>query len=189
MIIHMVFELILKSLYLLAPAGFANMSAKVAAHFGVLKFLDKPIDFGKTYRGYRITGDHKTFRGYVAAIITGVLFGYIQHLLYSYSSFRDISLLDYSNLSYALFIGLLLSLGAMVGDTVKSFFKRQMNVAPGKSWFPFDQIDFILGAFLFVWPFISIDGGYMAISLAVFFVGHVLVNITAYFLGMNESWI
>jgi CDP-diglyceride synthetase len=38
----------------------------------------------------------------------------------------------------------------MTGDAVKSFFKRRLGITPGKSWFPFDQLDFVLGAILFV---------------------------------------
>jgi CDP-2,3-bis-(O-geranylgeranyl)-sn-glycerol synthase len=185
----MFFELILKSLYFLAPAGMANMSPKFAAHFKILESLNKPIDGGRSYRGYRITGDHKTYRGYVVAIITGVFFGFIQYLLSSFSFFQNISIIDYSNLSLALLVGGMLSLGAMVGDTVKSFFKRQMNVAPGKSWFPFDQIDFILGAFLFVLPVVSIEAVYFLMSLAVFFLAHIIANVIGHILGMNESWI
>lgn len=37
----------------------------------------------------------------------------------------------------------------MTGDAVKSFFKRQRDMPPGSSWFPFDQLDFVIGALVF----------------------------------------
>jgi CDP-2,3-bis-(O-geranylgeranyl)-sn-glycerol synthase len=182
-------ELIIESLYFLAPAGLANMAPIVAAHFNILKSLDTPVDHGKSYRGHRITGDHKTYRGYVCAIVTGMVFGFIQYLLSDISFFREHSIVDYSSITLAVFVGGVLSLGAMVGDSVKSFFKRQVNVAPGKSWFPFDQIDFILGSFLFVIPFLSIELKYFFISLAVFFAAHLITKIVGYLVGVNKEWI
>lgn len=185
----MFFELVLKSLYFLAPAGLANMVPKLAAHFHILESLNKPIDGGRSYRGQRITGDHKTYRGYVVAVFTGMFFGVLQYLLWNIEFFRNHSVVNYSNVGYAILIGALLSLGAMVGDSVKSFFKRQAKIAPGKSWFPFDQIDFILGAFLFVLPVFRVEFVFFFFAVGVFVIGHILANIIGYLLGMNENWI
>lgn len=38
--------------------------------------------------------------------------------------------------------------GALIGDAVESFFKRQAGIAAGKSWVPFDQVDYIIGGCL-----------------------------------------
>lgn len=35
--------------------------------------------------------------------------------------------------------------GALAGDAIESFFKRQSGIAAGNSWFPFDQTDYIVG--------------------------------------------
>ncbi len=181
--------LILECLYLLAPSGIANIVPKLAAHFKILKSFDKPIDSGKTYRGYRITGDHKTYRGFIVGVFCGIVVGFIQYLLSGISFFSDHSLINYSNLGLALLSGGLLGLGSLTGDAIKSFFKRQFDVAPGKSWFPFDQIDFILGSFLFIWPIVNIDWRYFVISIAVFFVGHMLANVIGHLVGVNDNWI
>jgi len=53
-------------------------------------------------------------------------------------------------------LGTLSGLGALAGDAIKSFFKRQVNVPPGKSWVPFDQIDYIVGGIVFTMFYIRL---------------------------------
>jgi CDP-2,3-bis-(O-geranylgeranyl)-sn-glycerol synthase len=87
--------------------------------------------------------------------LTGIIFVYLQAYLYqSNSFFQSVSIVDYSRVN-PLILGSLLGLGAIIGDSVKSFFKRQFNVAPGSSWVPFDQIDYILGGLIFSLPYSS----------------------------------
>ena len=52
--------------------------------------------------------------------------------------------LDYVGLP-TLIVGPLFAIGALGGDALKSFFKRQVGIRPGGTWFPFDQIDYIIG--------------------------------------------
>ena len=77
----------------------------------------------------------------------------------------------------------------MAGDSVKSFFKRRVNIAPGKKFIPWDQIDAALGAIVLIsiiWPI----GWKDSISIIVFtFVLHVLVRNIGYYLKINkEKW-
>jgi len=140
---------LLQILYLFLPAGLANMAPPFASI--VFPYLGFPVDFGKTFRGKRIFGDHKTVRGFVSGTIAGVLCIYLQRYLYTSSPFfRSISLLDYTQVPIA--FGLFLAFGSLVGDAIKSFFKRQVGVEPGQAWFPWDQIDWIIGALIFAVP-------------------------------------
>jgi CDP-2,3-bis-(O-geranylgeranyl)-sn-glycerol synthase len=41
-----------------------------------------------------------------------------------------------------------ISMGALFGDIVESFFKRRIGKERGESWYPFDQLDFVLGALI-----------------------------------------
>jgi hypothetical protein len=59
-----------------------------------------------------------------------------------------LALFDYS--AHPLLPGLLMGLGAGIGDAVKSFFKRRIDIEPGESWPVFDQLDFFLGAYVLV---------------------------------------
>ncbi len=110
------------------PAGIANMTPILAAHTPALKKFATPLDFGHHFHHKRIFGDHKTWRGLITGVFTGTLTSLFFGLPISY--------------------GLLVSFGALAGDAIKSFFKRRFNVASGRSWFPFDQVDFILGGLL-----------------------------------------
>jgi CDP-2,3-bis-(O-geranylgeranyl)-sn-glycerol synthase len=38
--------------------------------------------------------------------------------------------------------------GAVLGDHVKSYFKRQQKIPPGSPWQPYDQIDYVLGGYV-----------------------------------------
>lgn len=111
--------------------------------------LDRPIDGGKSWRGRRLFGDHKTIRGFVAGWLVAVLAVAVQATLYNVSpSLRDfVYILDYSDINLLLW-ATALSFGALGGDAIKSFFKRRFNIAPGKSWVPFDQLDYVIGTLL-----------------------------------------
>ena len=128
----------LKCIYFLLPAGLANM-APVLMKFW-FKGLARPIDNGKTWRGKPLFGRSKTWRGLIFASLFGVMTFGLQQYLYNFESIREISLFNYNQ--YSLWLGLLMGLGAILGDLLKSMAKRRFNLAPGKSWIPFDQIDY-----------------------------------------------
>ena len=67
----------------------------------------------------------------------------LQALAYRAGHAREIALIDYGNCS--LWLGVSMGAGTGVGDAVKSFFKRQIGIAPGASWIGFDQLDFFVG--------------------------------------------
>lgn len=139
---------ILFALWFYLPAGSANMSPVFAKKIKFLDPLNKPLDFGKSFRDKRVFGDHKTFRGLLSGYVGAWFVLLLQIWLYENTTFfSDISLFDYSTMNIWLFAGIF-SLGALGGDAIESFFKRQMKIEPGKSWVPFDQIDWILGAVL-----------------------------------------
>lgn len=181
-------ELILFALWFFAPAGIANSSPVFANKIPLLKRLGMPIDGGKTYRGNRIFGDHKTVRGFIVGIICGFIVAIIQMFLYNNSSWIvDISnSVDYSK-PIVLLMGAALGFGALAGDAVKSFFKRQSGVESGKSWFPFDQIDYIIGGLLMSLPFVTLAlSEYFAI-LFVWFLIHPIATFIGWLIGLKDS--
>ena len=182
-------KLIIQTLYLFLPALLANMTPVLVKN--ILKPLAKPVDFGRTFRGKRILGDHKTFRGLICGIIAGVLITGLQKVLFVYAPFewlKLLSIIDYEQINFVL-LGFLLGFGALFGDMVKSFFKRQFNILPGKPFIPFDQIDFLVGAILFL-SIIYIPSWQMIIILLVLgMLLHFLTNIIGYLLKINKKWI
>ena len=113
-----------------------------AARWPIIKNWEFPMDFGLSFRGKRVFGSHKTIRGLVIGILFATLTLWLQQLAYGHSSWVQswVTHVDYSTLP-TLILGPLFALGALLGDAIESFFKRQRGVAPGEGWFPFDQVD------------------------------------------------
>ncbi len=178
--------LILKSIYFVLPAYLANMMPVFFARLHWLEFINRPIDSGMKFRGQELFGNHKTWRGLVAGIIGGIIVSMILASVYFLPFFHNLSLFDYSH--YWLAFGALAGAGAIIGDLIKSFFKRRINIASGSSWPVFDQLDFILGFFLFtaiiVWPGWSIFITACLLTLLL----HPLANIIGKLLKLKKNW-
>lgn len=128
-------SILFTSFWYFLPAGIANLVPPLASHLPILKHWATPLDLNHTYKGIRIFGGHKTIRGFVVGLICGTLTCLIQ---------AQIIPVSYN----PVMLGFLLSFGALGGDAVKSFFKRRTAIEPGKTWFPFDQLDYIIGGLL-----------------------------------------
>jgi CDP-2,3-bis-(O-geranylgeranyl)-sn-glycerol synthase len=180
----MILKLILQTLWLFLPALLANLTPPLVRNY--FKFMAKPIDMGLKFRGKRLLGNNKTIRGLVCGVIIGILVVGIQRLLYTFEAFQWLSLIDYSQ-TCVLLLGFLLGFGALFGDVVESFFKRQFNVKPGKPFIPFDQIDFLVGAWLFL-LFVYVPSWQVIVTLLVMgILLHLLSNILGYLIGVNKE--
>ena len=83
----------------------------------------------------------------------------------------------------------MLALGALVGDLIGSLVKRRLNFERGKHFPLLDQLDFILGAFLFASFVIEINFKYMIILLIITPLIHILTNRIAHILKIKkEPW-
>lgn len=131
-----------------------------------------PIDGGKTFiDGKPIFGSHKTLRGFFSGLIVGTLVSFVQGALFQYN----------------MLLGFTLSMGALAGDLVGSFFKRRLDLPPGSDLPIADQLDFILGALLFSLlvspPPLPIVIIIVIITLPI----HLLTNFLAYLLGVKKK--
>jgi CDP-2,3-bis-(O-geranylgeranyl)-sn-glycerol synthase len=176
---------LLAVLYFFVPAYVANMAPVLAK--GHVEWLAHPLDGGAEFRGRRVLGDHKTWRGLVAGILAGGGAFAVQRLVYEMGWLQSLALVDYGDASP--WLGVLLGLGAIVGDALKSFAKRQMDIRPGDSWIVFDQLDFMAGAYLFAATVHAPPLASVLAILPVVFVGGVLTNSAGFRLGLKESWI
>jgi CDP-2,3-bis-(O-geranylgeranyl)-sn-glycerol synthase len=179
---------ILFAIWFFAPAGIANSSPVFANKVPLLNKLGMPIDGGKTFRGKRIFGDHKTLRGFIVGIIAGFFVALMQMLLYTnFSWFYELSpSVDYSN-PIVLVMGAVLGFGALAGDAIKSFFKRQLSVPSGESWFPFDQLDYIVGGIFASALFVTLSfSQYVTITL-VWFLIHPVATFIGWLLKLKDS--
>lgn len=104
--------------WLVALFGVANMAPVFCIKIPFLKYS---IDYGKSWKGKRIFGDNKTWRGILAASFFGFLFFIIQRQLFIANDFFSrVSLFNYQAIPW--FYGFFIGLGAISGDLVKSFF-------------------------------------------------------------------
>lgn len=143
----------------------------------------QPMDFGKRFfDGKPLFGSHKTVRGFLAGLIVGTLVGLVQTLLFEQVLFQ------YSpQFKYPIFLGFTLSLGALTGDLIESFIKRRLNRVPGSFLPVADQIDFILGAFLFSIPVSPPSLQAVLIILLITIPIHLLTNLGAALLNMKNK--
>jgi len=176
--------LILKLVWLMMPAYFANMTPVFVRT--IFKKLAIPLDLEKKFKGKRIFGAHKTVRGVIFGLGAAIVVYYIQQKLFDFHIFQELSLINYD--SYV-FFGFWIGFGALLFDLLKSFFKRQMDIAPGKSWIVFDQVDYVFGA-LFFMSFYFFPGYWdVLLILVISFVLTLAVKHVGYWLKISkEKW-
>ncbi|GFO96227.1 hypothetical protein ig2599ANME_0415 [groundwater metagenome] len=137
-IIIYVFSTVILAMWLMLPAYIANPMAVV---FGG----GTPIDMGMKWAdGQRILGDGKTIRGLILGTACGIVSGLLQ--IYAASAF-DILIVP------TITAVITLSFGALLGDLVKSFFKRRIGFVRGAELPLIDQLDFVAGAWILTYIF------------------------------------
>ena len=110
----------------------------------------------------------------------------MQFVLYNSGKLAAIAVVDYTKW---LLLGLLMGSGALIGDAVKSFFKRRLGIAPGAKFIPFDQTDFAIGALAFTMLFFGISWKLFFASILLSFLLHIITNHIAFWLKMrDEKW-
>lgn len=178
---------ILFLLWLALPSIFANIAPIPIAKIPWLKRYNAPLDFGKTYRGKRIFGTNKTWRGLIAGIIVATLVFWLQQLIteqYAWAA-NLTSEIDYAQLP-TLILGPLFAIGALGGDAIESFFKRQHGIPPGGGWFPWDQIDSVLGTAVAVAPFIVLTPWQYILLIAMMPAIHLISTHVGYWIGLKD---
>lgn len=171
-------------LWLIASAGVANMAPVVFAK--IFPKLDYPMDFYKCFRGKRIFGSHKTIRG----LIVGVVCAFFTHLLlintsYKFSANHFEMVKPWINV-LPFYFGAISGFLSLMADAVRSFLKRQINIAPGILWFPFDQIDWIFGTFIALALYGHVDATQIGIALILGGMLHIAAKAIGYILGFNS---
>jgi len=170
---------ILQCFYFMFPAYIANMAPVIVRNW--FKKIAFPIDFGRN-----IFGNNKTFRGLIFGVLSAIIIAYLQFLLYNLAFFRNLSFINYSNW---LLIGFLMGFGAIFGDMFESFIKRRLGIKPGQRFIPWDQLDFVFGALVFVEIVLDLSWKKIFFIAIISILGHILVNHAAFYLGIRkEKW-
>ena len=145
------------TLIILTFAGLANMTPVLARNLPILDFPISPEYFGV----------NKTWRGLVLGSIMPTTIGYI----FGVESFLYL---------------LTICFGALAGDLVFSFIKRRLNIEPGQSWFPFDQLDWVIGALVAHYLLRGFNRG-LLIILPIGLALHLAVKYTGFKLGIDDK--
>lgn len=168
--------------WVLSPAFIANSSALLSRRIKFLEPLDKPVDLGmKCFDGKRVLGDSKTIRGFLFGILASTASGAV---IFYASQYLGIPI--FPSLNYALLLGAVLGIGALIGDAVKSFFKRRVGIHEGKNFMLFDQFDFLIGAILISLPFVQFPLKFIFVMFLATFVAHIMTNIVAFYLRVKK---
>ena len=155
------------------------------------------MDFGRSWKGKRILGDGKTWRGFFGGALTGFAFGLIQ--IGIVGALGSENVWGYGGWPWSLCTILSLGFGSMIGDSVGSFIKRRIGKERGAKAPVLDQYNFVVGAVVFVllfrpdWfleHFIDGNGIFgLILFLIVVPVLHRGVNIIGYKMGKkNVPW-
>jgi hypothetical protein len=163
--------------------------------YDILAFLCRPIDRGRKFRGRRIFGENKTYRGVVVVSLgTAIGFGLQSLLFHRIASIRSVELFDYPFFK-SVALGLAMGVAARLSELPNSFIKRQFEIAPGtaaKGWksvifYIYDQIDFLLGAWLVLAIMVPVTIGRVLLSSVLLLVAHQIMSSVGYALGMRRT--
>lgn len=173
-------EVIVTALWAMLPAYVPNNAA-------VLFGGGRPIDGGRTYKGKRLLGDGKTWRGTAGGTATGILVAAVLNglvFLLSVDEFVPV---------FPVAAAVALSLGAMVGDLLASFFKRRLGHNRGTAVPGLDQLDFVVGALVFTallapaWFGDTFTLPVIVVVLVLTPILHLSMNVAAYQIGWKNE--
>ena len=157
----------------------------------LLPALTHPLDGGRTWRGRRLLGDNKTWRG-ALCMTAGVVVATV--LLWQWNWWRD-QLPDAVRASSPVLVGLLVGLGTVAGELPNSFLKRRLDIAPGArrrspggvALAVLDQGDLVLGIWVLLAPVWVMPVWLGAVAFAAIAAIHAVVNVVGYAVGARAA--
>jgi hypothetical protein len=189
-----VFRITWQILFLASPLFLVAIAHGLCIKYDLFPGLKRPLDFGRAFKGKRIFGDHKAWRGLTINVLFCVVGVSIQAWLQRSSLIPAwLPLLDYPEKGWLL--GLLIGVGMTAGELPNSFLKRRMGISPGRRgqnlwaviFFVFDQIDLAFGIWVFVFWLIKPPLILILWSIGLAFVLHLVVSTVGYVLGMRKT--
>src|SRR6478672_1980906 len=159
----MTVQRLLELVWLFIPAYCANMAPPFVKYW---RGWNRPIN-----RNW--LGDHKTVVGFSMGVLVGTLTAFIQA--------QEKFLAPMWRPELWLAVGFSQGAGAMCGDSLKSVFKRRAGIAPGESWIPADQLDFVIGAIIPMLFIVPIRITEVFVVLVFTFFTDILINHVSFF--------
>lgn len=181
----------MSGLLLFIPVLGAALAHAPVLTFDMLKELKRPLDGGRSWRGRRLFGDNKTWRGALMMTIGPLLATVVLSRFSGYWDHVPVEARD----AGPVLVGLLVGLGTVIGELPNSFLKRQMGVAPGTqrrdatgiALTIYDQADLVLGIWLLLLPVIVLSPAVVAVAFAAVTLVHLVVNVIGHAIGARSS--
>ncbi len=189
-------EITYQILFLGSPLLLVAIAHGFCIKYDWLSRIKKPLDLGVRFRGERIFGDQKTWRGLVISVVFCTLGTMIQAWLQGKGYLPPwILLLDYRKYRYV--AGILLGLGMTAGELPNSFIKRQLDIPPGMrkeglvgiAFFLIDQVDLTIGIWIFLFVLIRPSLLLVSWSFLLTLVLHVAISSVGYLVGMRKTMV
>ena len=136
-----------------------------------------PVDLGRKFMGERVFGKGKTWIGLACGVFGGIIAGTLLAIFFP-------GILDL--VPGYLELVILLSMGALAGDLVESFFKRRVGIKSGDMWLLADQLDFVVGGFLFSMLVRVPEAEVVVLILIVTVFAHMATNFAAYKMKLKK---
>ena len=181
-----------EALYLIAPLVVAGAVHGPVIKRDLLPGLARPLDFGRSFRGERILGANKTWRGVLVMSTVSVLVVFVQLQLDGVEPFRGLGALDYGGGRW-LALGLALGLAYNLAELPNSFAKRRLGIPPGgvsrrraAVQYAVDQADLAVGATLVLGLFLGWRWEPLLVVFAVGVAVHVVVDRLFFLLGVKR---
>jgi len=143
------------------------------------------VDFGKEFRGKPLFGEGKTWEGFALGVFVAVLVASFQMFAFEFLPW-DLSPVPLDIIPMSPFLGFVIGLGAMLGDLGGSFIKRRIGIPRGKPAPLLDQLDFIIGMFVFLWFVIPLKWEWVVILLILTPAVHLTANVIAYLVKLKS---
>jgi CDP-2,3-bis-(O-geranylgeranyl)-sn-glycerol synthase len=169
-------RLLINVFWFTLPAYIANSIAIDVSGIPFLKNYSTPIDFGQSWRGKRIFGEGKTWRGLIFGVLAGGIIGCLQHT-YGPTSMPEMTAS----------LGFVMGFGALTGDLTASFIKRRGGFRRGHPLILLDSLDYVVGAYFFAWLIVPVNLQFLAVACIMTVPLHITANFVAYFLKLKKK--
>ncbi len=182
-----------QALYLFVPLLVSAALSGIVLRYNLVSALRRPIDGGHVFRGHRIFGESKTWRGVVVAVVASIGTVLVQRSVQTLVP-ASLQVVDYER-THAFWFGGAMGLGAMLGELPNSFVKRQLGIAPGRTtrgwlaavFYVWDQVDLLTGAWPLLLYWLRPTVLLVALSFVVALAIHPLVALLGYAMGARKS--
>jgi CDP-2,3-bis-(O-geranylgeranyl)-sn-glycerol synthase len=170
---------LVEAIYLILPAYAAN---------GLVPLFrgSHPVDGGRKLVRHRLFGEGKTWEGLFAGMVIGAVIALVEQLAFPYLPW-GISDVPLTIVPMTVQMGLLLGLGAMIGDLGGSFIKRRFGLKRGTAAPLLDQEDFLIGSLLFASVLVAVGLVWWIMLLVITPIIHLAANAIGYIFKVKKT--